>query len=111
MKRGEVWMTDLGPVQGAEQAGRRPAIVFQDSITIPTTRTVIVIPITTNSKLAASPICYPLHRGEGGLSHDSVALCFHIRATDKKRLLHRIGALSPQILADVQLCVSKTLGM
>ena len=30
LKRGEVWLTDLNPTQGSEQAGIRPVIIFQD---------------------------------------------------------------------------------
>lgn len=28
-KRGEVWLADLNPTQGSEQAGIRPVIIFQ----------------------------------------------------------------------------------
>jgi PemK-like, MazF-like toxin of type II toxin-antitoxin system len=29
LKRGEVWLADLNPTQGSEQAGIRPIIIFQ----------------------------------------------------------------------------------
>lgn len=28
--RGEVWLADLNPVRGSEQAGARPVLVFQN---------------------------------------------------------------------------------
>jgi hypothetical protein len=30
MKRGDVYLADLDPVKGSEQAGRRPVLIFQD---------------------------------------------------------------------------------
>lgn len=31
IKRGEVWLASLDPVQGSEQAGIRPVIIFQEN--------------------------------------------------------------------------------
>jgi mRNA interferase MazF len=32
LKRGEVWLANLDPTQGSEQAGVRPVIIFQNDI-------------------------------------------------------------------------------
>lgn len=32
LKRGEVWLADLNPTQGSEQAGIRPVIIFQNDL-------------------------------------------------------------------------------
>jgi mRNA-degrading endonuclease toxin of MazEF toxin-antitoxin module len=50
--RGEVWLADLGvPKDDHEQAGRRPAVIFQtDDLSL--LSTVVVIPLTTQSKRA-----------------------------------------------------------
>jgi len=32
LKRGEVWLANLAPTQGSEQAGIRPVIIFQNDI-------------------------------------------------------------------------------
>ena len=32
LKRGQVWLADLNPTQGSEQAGIRPVIIFQSDI-------------------------------------------------------------------------------
>ena len=29
LKRGQIWLADLNPTQGSEQAGVRPVIIFQ----------------------------------------------------------------------------------
>jgi len=30
MKHGEIYLADLDPTRGAEQAGRRPVLIFQE---------------------------------------------------------------------------------
>ena len=47
MRRGDVYLADLNPVKGSEQAGRRPVLIFQDDLLIAATLTVLVIPFTT----------------------------------------------------------------
>ena len=32
LKRGEVWLADLNPTQGSEQAGIHPVIIFQNDL-------------------------------------------------------------------------------
>lgn len=47
LKRGGVWLADLNPTQGSEQAGIRPVIVFQNDVVSQFSTTVITIPLTT----------------------------------------------------------------
>lgn len=74
LRRGEVWLADLNPTQGSEQAGTRPIIIFQNDIVSRFSTTTIAIPLTTNLRRAALPICMAIAQGEGGLAQDSVAL-------------------------------------
>ena len=57
VKRGEVWLADLNPTKGSEQAGIRPVIVFQNCVVSQFTTTVITIPLTTNQRRASLPTC------------------------------------------------------
>lgn len=86
VKRGEVWLADLNPTKGSEQAGIRPVIVFQNCVVSQFTTTVITIPLTTNQRRASLPTCFFIPSGEGGLAQDSVALCHQMRVLDKTRL-------------------------
>jgi len=74
VKRGDVYLADLDPVKGSEQAGRRPVLVFEDDHLIQATLTVVVIPFTTNLKMQNLPMCVLAPAGEGGLRQDSVAI-------------------------------------
>lgn len=110
LKRGEVWLADLNPTQGSEQAGTRPVIIFQNDIVSRFSTTVVAIPLTTNQRRASSPICLVINQGEGGLAQDSVALCFQIRVLDKTRLIRKLGQLNSETITQLEEVVLLTLG-
>lgn len=111
MKRGAVWMVDFGTPSGPEQAGERPAIVFQDDSVTPALTTVLVIPLTTNLRRLSLPTTLLLKAGEGGLPQDSVVLCHQIQARGKARLISKLGDLSEEKLTEVSECLLDTLGL
>ena len=110
LKRGEVWLADLNPTQGSEQAGVRPVIVFQNDVVSQFSTTTITIPLTTNQRRASLPICLAIKKGDGGLLHDSVALCYQLRVLDRTRLKSRLGQLSPETITKLENVVLLTLG-
>ena len=80
MTRGEIWWADLGPYRTLEQTGRRPVIVWQSDTLIRLLQSVLVVPLTTNldrARLAGTAL---IAASDGGLSADSVALAFQMRA-------------------------------
>jgi Growth inhibitor len=114
IKRGEVWLADLNPIRGSEQAGIRPVLIFQnDAINTFTTTvvTVVTIPFTTNLRRAALPSCVRVAAGDGGLSDDSVALCHQLRVLDATRLIRRLGSMSQSTMVAIERCVLFTLGI
>jgi mRNA interferase MazF len=110
LKRGEVWLADLNPTQGSEQAGIRPVIIFQNDLVSQFSTTTITIPLTTNQRRAALPICLMIEQGNGGLSQNSVALCFQMRVLDKTRLIRKLGQLNPETVSQLEGVVLLTLG-
>ena len=110
VSRGEIWLAELNPVRGSEQAGTRPVLIFQtDSINRFTT-TIITIPFTTNLRRSALPSCVQVHKGEGGLTGESVALCHQLRVLDKTRLIRKLGKVSEVVMKEIEDCVLFTLG-
>ena len=109
-KRGDVWLADLNPTQGSEQAGIRPVIIFQNDIISQFSTTIIAIPLTTNQRRASLPICLVIEQGDSGLAQDSVALCFQMRVLDKTRLIRKLGQLSPETITQLDEVVLLTLG-
>jgi mRNA interferase MazF len=110
LKRGEVWLADLNPTQGSEQAGIRPVIIFQNDLVSQFSTTTIAIPLTTNQRRAALPICLMIEQGNGGLSQNSVALCFQMRVLHKTRLIRKLGILNPETISQLEGVVLLTLG-
>jgi mRNA interferase MazF len=109
--RGEVWLADLNPTRGSEQAGTRPVLILQNNSINRFTTTFLGIPLTTNLRRASLPTCVRLSQGEGGLANDSVALCHQLRVLDKLRLRRRLGSVSDQTMAAIERCVLFTTGI
>lgn len=111
VNRGEIWLADLNPTRGSEQAGVRPIIIFQSDSLNKFTTTVLAIPLTTNLRRASLPSCVFIPRKEGGLSNDSVALCHQLRVLDKTRLQRKLEKLSQQILSTIEKRMLFTMGI
>jgi mRNA interferase MazF len=111
VERGEVWLADLNPTRGSEQAGTRPVLIFQNNLISKYTTTVIAIPLTTNLRRASLPSCVQISKGDGGLAVESVALCHQLRVLDKTRLMKRLGAVRQQTISVIESCVIFTTGM
>lgn len=109
--RGDMWLADLNPIRGSEQAGTRPVLVFQNDTINRFTTTVLAIPFTTNLRRATLPSCVLIAAGDGGLTSDSVALCHQLRVLDATRLIGRLGSVSSRALLEVKRCVLFTLGI
>ena len=110
-KHSEIWYANLNPVQGSEQAGIRPVLVFQNDKINKATTTTLVIPLTTNLRRAALPSCVQVAKGEGGLTAESVLLCHQLRVLDEMRLDYKLGNVSAQTMAEAEICVLYTLGI
>jgi mRNA interferase MazF len=109
-RRGEVWLLDLGqPKDDHEQAGRRPAVILQtDDLSV--LSTVVIVPLTTQSKRAGFASTVWIPASEAG-DRDSVALCHQIRVLDRRKLIRRIGELAPERLSEIEVAVAFVLGL
>lgn len=86
LKRGEVWLANLGPRRGTEPGKARPVLVVQSQALLnadhPST---LVIPLTTNLVDDAEPLRIRV-KGSGRLRRDSDLLIDQLRAIDNRRL-------------------------
>jgi|APTNR8051073442_1049403.scaffolds.fasta_scaffold107689_2 mRNA interferase MazF len=99
--RGDVWLADLSPVRGHEQAGRRPVLVVSvDPFNQSRADLVVVIPIT--STLRSIPFHVVVQPPEGGLTNPSALLCEAVRSISKDRLITRWGSVLPATMAKVE---------
>src|SRR5205085_5987001 len=88
-----IWLANLNPTRGSEQAGTRPVLIFQNNLINKYTTTILAIPLTTNLRRESLPSCIQISKGEGGLASDSVALCHQLRVLDKTRLMRKLGVV------------------
>jgi mRNA interferase MazF len=72
--RGEIWLMDLNPVRGREQAGKRPCLVISvDRFNQSPADLVVILPITSKDKQI--PWHVKVQPPEGGLTMDSYIKC------------------------------------
>lgn len=91
--RGEVWLAALDPTVGSEIEKTRPCLIISPPEMHDYLRTVMVAPMTTGSHPA--PYRIPVRfQGRSGL-----ILLDQIRTLDKRRLLRRLGRVSPRTLS------------
>jgi mRNA interferase MazF len=99
--RGEVWLADLNPTRGHEQAGRRPVLVVsEDLFNRGPAGLVIVLPMT--SILRGIPTHVPIAPPEGGVKNPSAVLCEAVRSVSIERLVTRWGSVHVRTMAAVE---------
>ncbi len=113
VQRGEIHLVDLNPVQGREQAGRRPVLVLSvDSIN----RLPLVVTVAVGTKGENIRRDYPTNlrvsTGESGLPMETVFLCFQLRSLDPSRFVGpAAGKVSGAVLEKVENAVRHCLGL
>jgi mRNA interferase MazF len=119
ISRGSIYLVNLDPIKGREQAGRRPVLVVSvDSIN----RQPLVAAVVVGTNAANLRHNYPtnvrLTAAETGLPMDTVFFCFQIRSLDPSRFIDRragvpvpAGAVPAARMADVERAMRLVLGL
>lgn len=96
--QGEVWECQLDPIEGREQAGRRPCLIISvDHFGKGAAELAIVIPMTRTSRTSFELRIDP---PEGGLRSVSYALPYQVRAVSRTRLKNRWGVVRDDTLRE-----------
>ena len=108
MKKGEIWLADLPYSGGQEQEGLRPAVIFANA----GFGIVTIIPLTSNFQALRFQYTYQIEKSKmNGLSVDSIALVFQLRAIDLKRLKKKTGELENKHLKKLDELIIKYLNL
>ena len=100
-RRGEIWVVNLNPTRGHEQAGIRPALVVSaDGFNRGRANLVIVVPLTSTAR--GVPLHVQVDPPEGGVRETSYVMCEAVRSISSDRLERAWGAVSPSTLATVE---------
>ena len=108
MKQGEIWYTNLNPVEGSEQAGFRPVVIISGNLLNQYANVVICAPLTTKIKnYHGNLILNP--SSQNGLQETSEVLTLHVRSISKSRLKKHVGTISKLELKQIQTCLNELL--
>ena len=111
INRGDVFLCDLNPVIGTEQAGIRPVLVVQIDRANAVSPHTIIAPFTSKIRRAILPSHVFVPSRIGGLSQDSVVLCEQIRVVDKSRIIRVIGHLDDNYLDELEIALCTIIGL
>jgi mRNA interferase MazF len=102
LRPGDVWLADLNPVIGSEQAGRRPVVIVSSPLHLSLPHAVVyVVPVTSRNRRLRHQI--PIISPSSGLSSlPSYTRPEDARAVSYERLDRRLGAVAPGELAAVR---------
>jgi mRNA interferase MazF len=112
MLRGEVWWADLGLPRGSAPALRRPVlIVSSDQYNRSRLKTVTVVVLTANARLAALPGNVAVSAEFAELESDSVVNVTQLATVDRATLEGRIATLPDWLMEQVDAGLRRALAL
>jgi mRNA interferase MazF len=109
IRRGEVWLINLGAGNGSIQGGNRPCIIFSNDRANTHSPVIHIIPITSRTKNKL-----PTHveiSFECGVIKDSIALVEQITLINKDALVSKIGDVNNTTLDKLEIATFIQLGV
>ena len=103
IRRGDVYLADLSPVQGSEQGGVRPVVIIQNDTGNKYSPTVIVAAITGRINKAKIPTHVEIEKKKYRLDKDSVILLEQIK--------EKLTYLSDEKMQEVDEALDISLGL
>ena len=111
ISQGDVCWASLRDLVGSGAGFRRPVVIVQgDSFNASRISTAVVVPLTSNLRLAAAPGNVALPSATTGLSKDSVANVSQIVAIDRELLTERVGRVTDAQLSRIMAGIDLVLG-
>lgn len=115
MLRGDIYLADLDPAQGAEAAKRRPVVIVSNDGANTTAAlmqrgVVTVVPVTSNVA-NVHPFQVLLPADEVGLDRDGKAQAEQVRSLTVGRLGAQVGRLTPGLAEELDDALRLHLGL
>ncbi len=112
IKRGDVYLADLGEGVGSEQHGVRPVLVIQNNVGNKYSPTITVLPITTKIHKSKGLPTHVIINHMGGLDEISAIMAEQISTIDKTKLFTYLGTIPEEDMKkDVNKAVCIQLGL
>ena len=110
MQAGDIYLVEIPPSGGHEQAGLRPAVIAQ-TIASEKLPTVLIVHLTSKQKAADFPFTFIIEPDRlNNLDVISVALVFQLRAIDRKRLKSKIGEIGVEKMKLLKQSLKEIMG-
>ncbi|MBN8719469.1 MAG: type II toxin-antitoxin system PemK/MazF family toxin [Sediminibacterium magnilacihabitans] len=93
IKQYDIWLADLNPSKGTEAGKVRPVVIIQTDLLNGTHLSTLICPVTTNVQPELELL--RVHLKKGQLDKLSDVLIDQIRSIDNKRLIQKLGRLTP----------------
>ena len=97
MNQREIWLANLNPEKGSEQAGFRLVAIVSGNLMNTHLTVVLSCPLTTKIKNYKGNVILKPDK-TNGLKKNSEIFVFHIRSISKNRLVEKIGEITPEEL-------------
>jgi mRNA interferase MazF len=111
IRQGDVCWASLEDPVGSSPGFRRPVVIIQgDDFNASRIATTVVVPLTSNPRLAAAPGNVALAATRTGLPKDSVANVSQIVSVDRSILSERVGQLLEADLRRILTGIDVVLG-
>lgn len=102
INQGDIFWYNAGVPTDSGPGFRRPHVVIQNDIfNVGRIKTTIVCAITSNLARIQSPGNVRLYKGEANLPKSSVVNVSQLITVDKRRLVEKIGTLSPKRIREI----------
>lgn len=112
IRRGDLWWATLRKPTASEPGYRHPVVVVQsDEFNRSAVKTVVVVVVTSNTRLAQAPGNVLLSRRASGLPRESVVNVSQVLTVDKSFLHDRIGAIPLRLLEEIETGLRQVLAL
>ena len=99
----DVFWVDLEPTQGSEMSKKRPCVVLSPNEMNDYLKTVIIAPLTSNTRRLPSRVMVVFDGRDGAVALD------HIRSISKIRIGNHIGKLNLSEIQDIKAVINEML--
>jgi len=105
VRRGEIWVAELDPTRGAEIRKTRPVVIISaDGMGVLPVK--LAAPCTTSDLPPAMWRVPLLKSAMNGLDADTTIDLMQVRSISVERLIHRIGSVAADTMAEVAAMVA-----